>query len=326
MGSVDVNSPSDFRSTVVFANPAAGGGRAAKLWHELQLAQPALKAAHVIFAKDEAEARQLLDAALTPSESTPRVERVLSVGGDGTLHLVVNELLRSGRATDIALGLIPAGTGSDLARFLGLPKRPLDALAHVMRAQPRAVDLLRITAQDGTGSTLVEHAVNTASAGLSGLVCGAVNAQPRRGPDVFLRATLSALWRFGPLPCRVDVEGPGLDPAAGEPWYDGDLLLLAMANGRYFGNGMKIAPDAELDDGLMDVVLVPAIPRWKLPLYLPRLYFGTHLGVPGVRFAKATRVRLQPRIPFPPLEVDGEAVLAGDVEVEVLAGALKLLM
>lgn len=323
MGSVDVNSPADFRSTVVFANPAAGGGRAARLWRDLERAQPELDAAQVIFAQDEAEARRLLDAAL--SGDTPKVERVLSVGGDGTLHLVVNELLRSGRAADVALGLIPAGTGSDLARFLGLPKRPQEALAYVMSAAPRAIDVLRITAQDGTGGTLVEHAVNTASAGLSGLVCGAVNAQSRRGPDVFLRATLSALWQFGPLPCRVDVEGPDLTPAAGEPWYDGDLLLLAMANGRYFGNGMKIAPNAELDDGLMDVVLVPSIPRWKLPFYLPRLYMGTHLDVPGVRFAQATKVRLQPKTPFPPLEVDGEAVLAGNVEVEVLAGALRLL-
>ena len=97
----------------------------------------------------------------------------------------------------------------------------------------------------------------------------------------------------------------------GELWHDGGVFLLAVANGRSFGKGMRIAPRAEVDDGLADLVLVRPLPGWQVPLQLPRLYLGRHLGSPYVDWRRARRVRLEPAGGLPPFDLDGETLPSG---------------
>ncbi len=207
---------------------------------------------------------------------------------------------------------MPARPCSDLARGLGLPRRPLAALRHALAAEPRRIDALRLETDRET-----RYAVNTSSAGMSGAIVPAVNANPRRGRLSYLTTTLAALARYRPVPCRVRVDG--------EPFYDGEFFLAAFTNGRYFGNGMPIAPEARLDDGLIDVVLIPPVPLWHLPYRLPQFLTGRHVKLPVVRCVKARRVRLTPAAGFPPYEVDGECLPSGPAEVRVLPGALRVL-
>lgn len=310
--------------TVVMVNRSAGGGRGRKVWERLAQAEAGLEGARIVARSSAREALEELDRLLGgegPEETTEgeRTERLLVVGGDGTLSLVADHLLKrtGGRPVETALGLVPAGTGSDLAAALGIPKDPEEALRHALdpdRAhRPRSLDVLEITAADGRR----RFGVNVVSAGVSGPVDEAIAAAPKRGATSYLKATLGALARYRPVPCRIRVDG--------EPWHEGPLLLLAVANGPTFGRGMRIAPDAQVDDGLADVVLVPHLPAWQVPIQLPRLYLGKHLGSRYVHFRRGRTVELEPLADMPPFDVDGDAWPGGEVKIEVRPGALRIL-
>ena len=295
------------QGTLFLVNPQAGSGRAGRIWDELRAAMPEIAAADAIVAADPEAAGRELDRRLAGP-----VERVISIGGDGSIHLAVNRLLRSGRH-DIPLGLVPAGTGSDLARTLGLPRDPKKALDRALTAVPRPIDVIEVETDAGDR----RYVLNVASAGISGRVDELVNAQPKRSATAFLTATLRALGSYRPFACRVEADG--------EPWVEGGVFVLAVANGRSFGKGMRIAPRAEVDDGLADVVLVRPMPRWQIPLRMPRIYLGTHLDQPMVAWRRARRVRLEAAGPFPPFDVDGEVMPSGSATFTVLAGALRFL-
>ena len=293
--------------TTVMINPAAGGGRAGGLWKRLLKAAPALGDARLIQAPDAESARAELAEALEDKTS-----RVLAVGGDGTAHLVINTLLEVGHADRVDFGLVPAGTGSDLARSLGLPRDPLAALRQTLAAESRRIDAIAIETERGDR----RFAVNTTSAGMSGAIVPAVNANPRRGRLSYLTTTLAALVRYRPMPCRLEVDG--------KPFHDGKFFLAAFVNGRFFGNGMPIAPEARLDDGLIDVLLIPPVPLWQLPYRMPQFLTGKHVKLDIVRVRRARQIRLDPAEGFPPFEVDGECLDSGPAEIRVLPGALRV--
>ncbi len=294
--------------TVVVINPAAGGGRTGGLWERLRSAAPELGEAQLIRAADAGAARNQLAGYLEQGTL-----RVLAVGGDGTAHLVAGTLLETGHAGHVDFGLVPAGTGSDLARSLGLPRDPVAALHRTLAAEPREIDAMALETEGGDR----RFAVNIASAGMSGAVVPAVNANPRRGRLSYLTTTLAALARYRPVACRLEVDG--------EPFYDGEFFLAAFANGRFFGNGMPIAPEARLDDGLIDVVLIPPVPLWQLPYRMPQFLTGRHVKLEIVKIQRAKRIRLEPAEGFPPFEIDGECLPSGPAEIRVLPGALRVL-
>lgn len=294
----------DTGGTLFLMNPKAGSGRAGRIWEKLRLAE-----ARAITATDPAAASRELEQALAGEPP----ERLVVIGGDGSVHLAVNTLFRTGLQDRVALGLVPAGTGSDLARTLGLPREPRAALDRALTAVPRPIDILAVRV-DGQEPHWV---LNIASAGISGRVDELVNAQPLRGTAAFLTATLKALGSYRPFTGRIELDG--------EPWYEGGVFLLAVANGRCFGKGMRVAPRAEVDDGLADVVLVRPKPRWQIPLRMPRIYLGTHLDQPGVTWRRARRIRLEPDGPLPPFDVDGELLPSGAATFELLPGAARFI-
>lgn len=294
--------------TVIYVNPAAGGGRAGRVWAELEAAMPEVARARLVLAGDPRAASAELNVALGEP-----IDRVIALGGDGTLHVVANRLLETGCADRVALGLVPAGTGSDVARLLGLPRDPAEALRRALGDTPRPLDAIAVATAGGER----RYVVNVFSAGISGLVGPAVNAIPDRGPAAYLVATLSALLRYQPATGRVLVDG--------EPLYRGPFFLVAVANGVYFGKGMKVAPLARLDDGLADVVVIGEVPRWQLPLRLLQFLTGRHLGLPFVHFKRGKTARLEPESPLGPLDLDGENVPASAADFTVLPAALRIL-
>lgn len=300
---------------MVLLNPTAGGGRAAGVWRRLLARRPELGSVPLIDGTRREAAGAALRANLTSLAAgggPPR--RLLVVGGDGTLNLAASLVLELGLGGRVALGLVAAGTGCDLARSLGLPMDPPRCLDHLLAAVPRPLDALRLELADGRR----RFVVNVTSAGISGLVAAAVNARPRRGKSAFLTATLGAMARYRPPRCRVTADG--------EPFYEGEIYLLAVANGPTFGRNMKIAPSAELDDGAAEVVLVEPMPPWELPFRLAQLYRGSHLGARPVRHRRATRVRLEPLEPFPALDLDGETLPDPTAtDITLLPGALRVL-
>jgi diacylglycerol kinase (ATP) len=236
-------------------------------------------------------------------------ERIIAVGGDGTAHLVANTLLASGCGA--TMGIVPAGTGSDLARTLGIPRDPAAAVRQALVGPAAPIDAGLC---EGGGARFAF--VNIASAGIGGLVDETVNAIPNRGRTAFLRATLAALRRYRCVPVRAALDG--------EAWFEGPLFLLAVANGTTFGKGMRVAPHARPDDGLFDVVAVGEVSGWELVLRLPQVYLGRHLSARPVQHARARQVLLEPLAPLPPFDADGETYPSGTVTFTVAPGALLI--
>lgn len=308
-------------ATVVMVNRSAGGGRGRKVWERLAQADGGLEGVRIVARSGPGEALAELDGLLGGAGpgGSGGVKRLLVVGGDGTLSLVADHLLKraGGGPVTTVLGLVPAGTGSDLAAALGIPRDPGEALRHALDpergARPRPLDALEMTAADGRR----RFGINVVSAGVSGQVDEAIAALPKRGATTYLKATLGALARYRPFPCRIAVDG--------EPWHEGPLLLLAVANGPTFGRGMRIAPEARVDDGLADLVLVPRLPAWQVPIQLPKLYLGKHLGSRYVVFRRGRTLDFEPLSEMPPYDVDGDAWPGGAVRLQVRPKVLRIL-
>jgi len=293
-------------AAAVIVNPVAGGARAVRVWRALRPVAERLAPIDVRLPESVPAARAAVRDALARG-----AERIVAVGGDGTIHLVVGELLAAGAGERVTLGVVPAGTGSDLARALKLPRDPARALDRALLGPPRPID-----AGACRGAAASFDFVNVASAGIGGMVDKFVNAMPRRGLTAFLRGTVRALRRYRCVPVEVELDGA--------PWFAGRALLVAMANGVSFGKGMRAAPNARLDDGLFDVVLVTEVGGLELLRKLPLVYVGRHLGLEQVRVARARAVHLRPLAPLPVFDADGETYPSGEATFAVRPAALRV--
>ena len=297
---------------IFLVNPAAGSGRAGRIWRRLLQDVPELANARLVLAESVDACRHQLGACLAEDRLSENMDAVIAVGGDGTAHLVVDRLLASGQAGRVAFGLIPAGTGSDLARSLGLPKRPLAGWRQIQASEPQPTDAFEIRTDAG------EHlyGINITSAGASGAAGEKLSVLAGRGPLSYLLEALRALGGYRPTPCRVTVDGA--------EFHNGEFFVAAVANGRAFGRGMWVAPRASVDDGLADVVVVEPFALWRIPFRLPQFYLGRHLKWPEVRMTRGRIVRFEPHGPMPAFEVDGEIFPSGPATIQILPKAIQM--
>lgn len=287
-------------------NPHAASGRAARTWSALRREHASLRNARCIMASTPAEATQALRDQLDDG-----VRRLVAVGGDGTIHCAANAVLQS--TPGVSLGIVPIGTGSDIARGLGLERRPHRALERALSGEPRLIDAVYFSQGEHAG-----WVVNIASAGVSGIVAGQVNALAHRRRWTYLWSALRSLARYSPAAYRIELDGTC--------WFEGPLLLCAVANGTRFARGMRIAPQARLDDGLADVVLVRPAPFARVLQWLPRLYTGSHLRAPFVMSTRARHIQMIPLEGTASFEADGEPLPAGPMEFAVMPRALELIV
>jgi YegS/Rv2252/BmrU family lipid kinase len=301
--------------TVVVVNPKSRNGATGRSWERVERAlRDALGDLEVSRTRAPRDAERVAREA---AESG--AERLLVAGGDGTASEVVAGLLDAGLGERVALGFLPLGTGGDWRRTLGTPRGLDAAVATIASGHERRVDAGRLEFEPPEGGALHRtHFVNVASAGLSGFVDRLVNETPKTlgGTASFLIGTLRGLAAWRNVRARVRVDG--------EPLYEGPLVLATAANGRYFGGGMHVAPRARPDDGRLDVVVIPGLPKLRLLSRMPHLYRGTHLDLPEVRFAQGRTVELEPDAPWE-LDVDGEPFAARTARLEAVPGALRVL-
>lgn len=299
--------------TLIILNPHAGSGRAGKLWTEVEpLLWDLLGELVVAITQHPEEVALHLDKAYASG-----LTRVISIGGDGTNHALVNALadLNARHPDDppMIYGNLPIGSGRDWARHQQIPLDIHQAARWIAEAKPQPTDIGLLTFNQKR-----EHFLNIASAGLSGEVDRRVNSQPVRRPWTFLQATISSILQHQPQPMQVTLDG--------EEWYEGDAYLVAVANGSTFGHGMKIAPHAQTDDGLFDVVLVKGVSRPRILSALYRVYDGSHLTHPAVIYRRAQDVRiLGLRAPLS-LDLDGEHASGSEMRFSIRPGLLRLLM
>lgn len=291
------------KDVLFVVNPRAASGRASRVWSSLLDRVQSLRTAEVVECAETASAAAAIMAALTPS-----IRRVVTVGGDGTLHYALN-LLMADADQGRCVGLIPVGTGSDLARGLGLETRPERALAQALEAPPSRLDALRL---DAGGQS--RYFINETSIGLTALVAARVNALARRNTFTFLAAALRELVKYQPRWARIRLDG--------KVWREGRFYLVVVANGSHFANGMRIAPMADPSDGQADVVVVEEATKALVLAWMPSVYLGKHLAAPFVHFARARSIDIETGAEPALFEGDGEVTLSTPGNVALIPGAV----
>ena len=231
------------------------------------------------------------------------------VGGDGTVNEVVNGVA----GTDAEIAILPSGTGQDFARTHGVPSRAEGAVRVALGEKTRTIDLGRVELDDGTSRLFA----NVASAGMSGAVARRANAMSKvlGGRVTFFYALTREFLAWQNT--RVAVE---LDEGVRR---EGAMHDVIVANGRYHGGGMKLAPDARQDDGAFDVVLIGDVTKPDFVTTAPKLYSGRYLSHPKVELLRSASVRIEAAEPLP-LEVDGEPIGTTPARFEIVPAALRL--
>ncbi len=245
------------------------------------------------------------------AEAVARGDVVVAVGGDGTVSALAGEVARLGGI----LGIIPAGRGNDFARMLGLPS-DLDALATILlEAEPAGTDLITITAPDGTSRVVA----GSIYAGIDAVVADRV-ARGHWLPRSWQYPVngLYALATFRPTRLTVVIDGT-------ERTFN--AACVAVANSAYYGSGMRIAPEARIDDGLLDIVVIEAFGRLDMIRALPKVYGGSHVELDTVHTFRGSSITLsaQPAVLY---GGDGETegtVGSEAVRIDVVPAAVRIL-
>jgi diacylglycerol kinase (ATP) len=227
---------------------------------------------------------------------------VIAAGGDGTLGGVINGV--AGFAC--AVGLVPLGTGNDFARAVGVPLDPLGALGRIAAGSVRRIDV---------GIRDARRFVNVAGCGFDARVAERINAGYRslRGSAAYVAAVAQTLLDFRASRFRVTVDNETIEE---------DAMMCAVANGTGYGGGMRVAPMARWDDGLLDVCLVLACKPMEFVRAFPTVYRGKHVGHPKVRYRRGARVLVECDPPQPVL-LDGEVVTPTPARFDIIPGAIR---
>jgi diacylglycerol kinase (ATP) len=249
-------------------------------------------------------------------DALARGERYLvAVGGDGTVHEVVNGMLAGDRplAADAVLGVVPAGSGCDFARSFGLPGDAVRAAGHLAGDGVRPVDVGKVTVTAGAGEA-TRYFLNIAEAGLGGaVVARAATLASFLGPARYFCGFWLSLPRFRPAEVRLEVDGQD---------YAWRAHNVVAANGRFYGGGMQISPKSQPDDGALDV-LVMVGPKSDAFTTLPKVYRARHLPHRNIVELRASRVRVEADPAFP-VEADGESLGTTPATFELIRTPIRV--
>jgi len=266
-------------------------------------------------------------AALACEAARKGTDLIVACGGDGTISEVANGILNSGKQAE--LGILPSGTGGDFRRTLDIPTRPSEAAKILKQGKTQLIDVGRVTYLSADGVSQSRYFLGVASFGMSAEVVRRVKSA---GPDwLFADASkwLSGRLSFGISMLQTALRSPATKVIVqldDEPERHLTVANLCVANARYFGGGMKIAPEASLTDGKFDVVSIGDLGALKILANAPRLYVGTHLSLDRVGHALAKKVEARPGDNEGEilLEVDGELPGRLPATFQIVPQALRI--
>jgi YegS/Rv2252/BmrU family lipid kinase len=308
---------------LVIVNPASAGGATGRAWPQLASDLRAhFGAFNCVFTARAGDA-----TAIAARESAAGRSLIIACGGDGTISEAANGILQSGAGAE--LGILPSGTGGDFRRTLDVPKRGADAAAALAGGRSVQVDVGRVEFLDRAGARAERYFLNVASCGMGGEVIrrveenssGWLASASRRvagGQAAYALASLQSAVSFVRPTLRIRLDE--------QPEFRLAVVNLCIANARYFGGGMKIAPEAKLNDGLLDVVVVGDVNTLRILTNVYRLYLGTHLGLREVQHARARRIQVSADNSSEQvlIEIDGELAGTLPATFEILPRALRL--
>ena len=294
--------------SVVIVNPSSASGSTGEAWPQIASdLRSHFGSFRAVFTRHRG------DAATLASEAARKgAKLIIACGGDGTISEVANGILSSGK--DAELGILPSGTGGDFRRTLEIPSHARDAARVLRKGRSVRIDVGRVSYTDENGADATRYFVGVASCGMSTKVIERVKADEVS----FVSALLKTAMRNAPVRLVVQLDDS----------HERHLVVsnLCIANARYFGGGMKIAPDAKLTDGKLDVISIGDLSAMKLFTSAPRVYTGSHLSMPEVSHALARKitVRAADRAAEVALEVDGELPGRLPATFQIVPGALRV--
>lgn len=287
--------------TQVIVNPESNKGRTRRRWEQIKEAlNTFLKEFKYEFTEKPYQAIEISRSAIREGS-----ELIVAVGGDGTINEIANGFF-DGR--DIinpktVMGIVPSGTGCDFIRSLHIPTNLKKAMQVITQAPSPAIDIGRAKFHTDTGLEEERYFLNVADFGFGGEVLDRMNQnRAKRKAASYLKSTLATFFHYKSKRIRLKVDGEEIP--------EGEYLIGAISNGRIFGKGMKIAPNARLDDELFDIVLVKGMKVWEFLRNVWKLYSGTHLSHPKISLIQGKKIEALPKHPDEDIliEVDGEQV------------------
>jgi diacylglycerol kinase (ATP) len=295
---------------VFLVNPASANGSTGKRWPEMaRRAATAGLEGDVLFSERAGHLGELArNAALAGAEL------LVVVGGDGSVNEVVHGLVGLEHPPELAI--LPRGTGWDFVRTFGIPRATEAAVRVALEGAVQTIDLGRVSYKAWDGHEAYGVFANVASAGMSGAIAQRANGMTKAlgGKASYLLATFAIFKGWSAVETRIAVDGETRS---------GRMFDVVVANGRFFGGGMKMCPEAEPDDGLFDVVTIGDVTKWDLVLTMPKIYRGTHLPHPKAEGLRGRVVTIETEEPVP-VQLDGEQPGTTPCRFEVLPGALRL--
>lgn len=282
----------------LIVNPAAGSGYALKTEEKLKQALEGRAAYEILHTSGPNDATRLAQEAAAKPDCTG----VVAVGGDGTCGEVACGLAGTG----VPMGIIPSGTGNDFIKSVGLPKEPLAALEVILKENAQPVDVVRLNER---------IFLNVCGTGFDELTLEYTQAAKKyaRGILPYLVGIFRAIFACKPVHVSYTVDGVTKEQ---------DVLMCSAANGKYIGGGIPVCPAAQPDDGLLDVIVVDARPRWMIPFYLPGIMLGR---LDRFRITSHQRCHTMcMRSKGMRLNLDGEIVPMDEANFEILQGKLLL--
>jgi diacylglycerol kinase (ATP) len=308
---------------LVIVNPESAGGSTRKAWPQIASDLRAnFGAFKVVFTKRAGEAIDLAGDAARQGANL-----IVACGGDGTVSEVANGILGSGK--DVELGILPSGTGGDFRRSIQIPTQSRSASAVLRTGRTRRIDVGRVSFIDNDGVEASRYFLGVASCGMSTKVIERV----KKGAPDWLPDNLPA-WIGGRVSFGTALLKTAARTGSSELIVQLDdsherhlkVTNLCIANARYFGGGMKVAPKAKLSDGKLDVISFADLSAFKIFSSAPRLYLGSHLSMPEVSHALARKisVRAANRDDEIAIEIDGELLGQLPATFQVIPDALRV--
>ena len=303
--------------TTVIINPYAGNGRTEKLWPDIEAA---LKQSIGSFQTEQTKSQG--DAVLlTRKALEDGATRIVAVGGDGHLNEVLNGFIENDvqRNPQASLSFVMSGTGCDFQRSLGISGKWQNAVAELKDAKVRKIDVGKVTYTAADKTQKIRYFDNIASFGLSGAVDHYIDnsrlGNYLGGTMLFLWATIKTVFSHHNQVIRYRIDDG--------PQEEIRTRLSLLANGRFFGGAMHAAPEAELDDGLLDLLMLKEISLARFLWHLPKIYKGTHLELPEIHFQKVRKFTAESSEQVI-LDIDGESPGYLEATFEVLPKILNL--
>lgn len=279
-------------------NPAAGRGKALKTWTQLEPLARSLGKFEVRFTERPRHGTELARQAVAEG-----FDRVASVGGDGSINEVGNGLVHS----QVALAVVPSGTGNDFARTVGIPQDAEAAMRVAFNGKVRPVDVGHLIGR--------YYFFNIAGSGFDAAVSNTIHTawyKKLGGTIPYIISVLQTLVTYRPQPMTVDIDGQS---------YSRKALLISIGNTQFTGGGMMMLPDAICDDGLLDVVIGGDVTKIETLGLLPKIFSGGHKGHPKVEFFRGKRITISSENQLL-VNVDGDITGTLPATFEVVPGAL----